>query len=287
MAKELHTLSHATEPLRHFYFWLKPEAGTICWSRESSKQNAKEGCVLEIHEGPSNAVKQAPGYSPSDLHRYVFWVLTDVGLLDLMAYNEEAYITWLREIEKLAQKNGLMVRRKRAVSSHSLSEGEGISVSRPMSATGGESPRHNATQSESHRHNATQGESRKHSATGGESHRHSATLGESHRHSATQGESPRHNATGSGWTDGAVILHKQAASTSLSGDQARCERIPIVDQSSHKTFKDFFSKRTLVQPLTSTPRDSMSSDTISTSRAQANSLMNNSLERNPSSDDII
>ena len=94
-----------SDPVQHFYFWLKPKTNSICWAREHHRKFAKEAKVLEIHEGPSNTVKLSPIYSPSDLHRYVFWVATAVGVLDLFAYNQEAYLNWIKAINKLAQRN--------------------------------------------------------------------------------------------------------------------------------------------------------------------------------------
>ena len=65
--------------------------------------------MLEVHEGPSNTVKQVPSFSQSDLHCYTFWVLTGGGVLDLFAYNEDAFKTWLIELERIAQKNANLI----------------------------------------------------------------------------------------------------------------------------------------------------------------------------------
>ena len=98
------------DPVQHFYFSLSPETGTISWSREPSRSGAKEGRVLEVHEGPSPSVQHSPAYSPADLHKHVFWVLTDRGVLNLFAYNEDAYVTWVRELDRLAQNCPVAVR---------------------------------------------------------------------------------------------------------------------------------------------------------------------------------
>ena len=95
--------SWSVDPVQHFYFSLCPKIGTLSWSREASRSGAKEGRILEVHEGPSPTVQHSPAYSPADLHKHVFWVMTDRGVLDLFAYNEDAYVTWVREMDKLAQ----------------------------------------------------------------------------------------------------------------------------------------------------------------------------------------
>ena len=93
----------SVDPVQHFYFSLCPKTGTLSWSREASRSGAKEGRILEVHEGPSPTVQHSPAYSPADLHKHVFWVMTDRGVLDLFAYNEDAYVTWVREMDKLAR----------------------------------------------------------------------------------------------------------------------------------------------------------------------------------------
>ena len=96
-----------TDPIKHYYFWLKHSEGSICWSRlrENANRNSQRAVVLEVHEGPSQAVKKNPSYSPGDLHKHVFWVLTGGGVLDLFAYNEDAYGMWLNNISNVANSN--------------------------------------------------------------------------------------------------------------------------------------------------------------------------------------
>lgn len=77
-----------------------------------SHSGTKQGRVLEVHKGPSPTVQHCAMYSPADLHKYVFWVMTDRGVLDLFAYNEDAYITWVKEMDKLAQSCPLAVKEK-------------------------------------------------------------------------------------------------------------------------------------------------------------------------------
>lgn len=73
--------------------------------RENANRNSQRATVLEVHEGASQSVKKNPSYSPGDLHKYVFWVLTGGGVLDLFAYNEDAYGMWLVNITSLAASN--------------------------------------------------------------------------------------------------------------------------------------------------------------------------------------
>ncbi len=44
-------------------------------------------------------------YPTAELHRYVFWVLTSGGVLDLLAYNEVDHSIWLQAIETVGQDN--------------------------------------------------------------------------------------------------------------------------------------------------------------------------------------
>ena len=47
----------------------------------------------------------APPPITEALHKYVFWVMTSGGVLDLLAYNENDYSSWLREIGQVAVTN--------------------------------------------------------------------------------------------------------------------------------------------------------------------------------------
>ena len=182
-------LSASTDPLQHFFFWLKPDSGTICWSRESSKKTHKETRVLEVHKGPSNALRNSSVYSPTnELHKYVFWVLTDIGALDLLAYNEEAYVHWLNEMGKLAQT---------------------MHHSRPQSAQ-------------------------------------SLPIMQETSSPTLQGGS-LHGSSDQGWTENTLIF--QRPSEGMLNSVQTEDR--AADSSFHKLFP--FSRKTQVQPLTSTP----------------------------------
>ena len=117
------------DPIKHFYFWLKHSEGSICWSRlrENANRNSQRAIVFEVHQGPSQSIKKNPSYSPGDLHKHVFWVLTGGGVLDLFAYNEDAYGMWLENISSLASKNA-----KRGIENLSLKKQSRIN-SRPSS----------------------------------------------------------------------------------------------------------------------------------------------------------
>ena len=61
--------------------------------------------MYRVYSSPSLAVTARPDFSPHELHRYAFWLATDMGVLDLLAYTEEAYQHWIREFQVLAQQN--------------------------------------------------------------------------------------------------------------------------------------------------------------------------------------
>ncbi len=63
-----------------------------------------EARVLEAYEGPSNALRNTSHYTlNSELYKNVFSVMTEGGVLDLMAYNEQAYQQWVRGVAQLAE----------------------------------------------------------------------------------------------------------------------------------------------------------------------------------------
>ena len=61
--------------------------------------------MYRVYSSPSLAVTARPDFSPHELHRYAFWLTTDKGVLDLLAYTEEAYKHWIKEFQVLAQQN--------------------------------------------------------------------------------------------------------------------------------------------------------------------------------------
>ena len=249
------------DPLQHFYFWLKPRAGTICWSRDFSKRYPKEAIILEIHEGPSNSVRHSPAYSPHDLHRFVFWVMTDSGIVDLMAYNEEAYITWVNEIGRLAQRN-----ENTGVSGHK---------SRPLSSR--KSP-----PSEPEISADSDARSRSRTKTPPQSQGDPALA------SNQRGSSSPPMGAG-GWTKNQRLLpslRDQGHNIPGSGQAS------LAEPQQHSTSRSFlFSKKTQPQPLTSTPYNSPHIDSILASRIQANPAVQSEVTpKDPSflySDDII
>lgn len=93
--------SLCTEEVKHYYFRLNDQEGSIYWSRsrEGAFKNPRKALVLEVHRGPSNTVKKMPKFSPNDLHCYAFWVTTGGGVLDLFAYNEDSFLAWMAGLE--------------------------------------------------------------------------------------------------------------------------------------------------------------------------------------------
>jgi hypothetical protein len=99
------------ESVRHYFFRLNEQDGSICWSRsrEGAFRNPSKALVLQVHKGPSNTVKKIPKFSPNDLHCYTFWVETGGGVLDLFAYNEDSFRLWVMELEGMALRNSSAV----------------------------------------------------------------------------------------------------------------------------------------------------------------------------------
>lgn len=96
--------------MKHYYFRVIVEEGLICWSRsrETCYKAPAKALVLQVMKGPSNTVKKIPKFSPNDLHCYTFCVLTGGGALDLFAYNEDAFRTWVDKLEGVAAKNATL-----------------------------------------------------------------------------------------------------------------------------------------------------------------------------------
>ncbi len=120
--------------IRHYFFRLDEQEGSIIWSRSregSRSSNPNKVLVLEVHREPSNTVKNLPKFSPGDLHCYSFWVGTSGGVLDLLAYNEDAYNVWLIELERVASRNA-----SRAPSALQAFKGTSVIRSRPSSSGG-------------------------------------------------------------------------------------------------------------------------------------------------------
>ena len=233
------------DPLQHFYFWLKPGAGTICWSRDSSKRYPKEAVVLELHQGPSNSVRQSPAYSPQDLHLFVFWVMTDSGVVDLMAYNEDAYVTWVNEIGRLAQRNesaGVSGCQSRPTSSRKRppSEPETSAESDAVSATRTKTPPQ------------TQGDL--------------ASAGKQ------QGSSRPPSGGGGGWTGNQYRLRSLQEQDHAPGSgRALSERAAVAElQHALKEPRSHLAKKPRPQPLTSTPYSSPHTKSIVAGRVRGN-----------------
>lgn len=117
--------------MRHYYFRLNEQEGAIYWSRsrDNSLKKPSKALVLQVHKGASNAVKDIPKFSPADLHCYTFWVATGGGVLDLFAYNEEAFRAWLSRLELLSARNA-----GNAAALHNFKNSSVYGGSRPVSS---------------------------------------------------------------------------------------------------------------------------------------------------------
>ena len=58
--------------------------------------------VQSVHSGASDVIKMRPDYSPLDINKYTFWVVTSKGVLDLTAYSEDKYVSWLTHLNEIA-----------------------------------------------------------------------------------------------------------------------------------------------------------------------------------------
>lgn len=129
-------ISFFLECVKHYYFRLIEEEGVICWSRsrETSYKSPAKALVLQVTKGPSSTVKKIPKFSPDDLHCFTFCVLTGGGALDLFAYNEDAFRTWVNKLEGVAAKNSSLLA-SLGSGSRSLAQFKNSSVnSRPSSS---------------------------------------------------------------------------------------------------------------------------------------------------------
>lgn len=104
----------SAEAVKHYYFRLNEQEGSICWcrSREGVFKSPNKALVLQVHSGPSNTVRKIPKFSPNDLHCYTFWVATGGGVLDLFAYNEDSFRLWVTQLEGVASRNSSAVGRE-------------------------------------------------------------------------------------------------------------------------------------------------------------------------------
>ena len=89
--------------MQHFFFWLSKEGSLLHWSRERDRHKPQEASVYEVHTGPSKLLQRNSAYSPDELHQHVFWIMTDRGVVDLLAYNDSAYQMWVNGLRKIAQ----------------------------------------------------------------------------------------------------------------------------------------------------------------------------------------
>ena len=103
---ELWYVLYPIDPLQHFFFWLTEQgskSSLLQWSRKCDKHRPQQATVYEVHGGPSKSLRQKnPAYSADELHQHVFWILTDCGIFDMLAYNETAYETWIGGLGKIA-----------------------------------------------------------------------------------------------------------------------------------------------------------------------------------------
>ena len=99
-------MSSTTDPLRYYFFWIgkqSSETGLLYWSKKRDRHRPQMAVVYEVHAGPSGVLRQNPAYSADELHKHVFWIRSDSGVFDLLAYNEAALEEWVRGLGGIAR----------------------------------------------------------------------------------------------------------------------------------------------------------------------------------------
>ena len=97
------------DPPLHYFFWVNHDSGTLCWSRKNNRRNKKEAKVFSVKSTPSKLVSSRPDFSPADLHKHAFWVTTDCGVVNMLAYSKQAYVCWIRKLQELAEEHNEVV----------------------------------------------------------------------------------------------------------------------------------------------------------------------------------
>lgn len=104
--------------MEHHFFKLDKKEKVLLHSREedTNPKHIKKLKVLSVQPSPSLTVRNRLDYSPHDLHKYAFCIITThTSPLDVLAYTDRAYGGWMRELTKLCQ------RQEAAVDNRSLS----------------------------------------------------------------------------------------------------------------------------------------------------------------------
>ena len=61
--------------------------------------------MFSVESTPSKLVSSRPDFSPTDLHKHAFWVTTDRGEVNMLAYSEQAYVCWIKKLQQLVEKH--------------------------------------------------------------------------------------------------------------------------------------------------------------------------------------
>jgi len=106
--------------VEHHFFKLDKREKVLFHSREedANPKHIKKLKVLSVQSSPSLTVRGRLDYSPHDLHKYAFCIITThTSPLDVLAYTDRAYGGWMRELRKLCQQQEAVIDN----GSHSLS----------------------------------------------------------------------------------------------------------------------------------------------------------------------
>ena len=91
-------------PVEHHFFKLDKMENVLLRSREedTNPKYVDKLKILSVQPSPSLTVRSRLDYSPLDLHKYAFCIITThTGPMDVLAYTDRAYTGWIRELTKL------------------------------------------------------------------------------------------------------------------------------------------------------------------------------------------
>lgn len=102
-------------PVEHHFFKLDKKERVLLHSREedTNPKHIEKLKLLSVQPSPSLTIRNRLDYSPHDLHRYAFCIITShTGPMDVLAYTDRAYNGWMRELTKLCQQQEAAVDNK-------------------------------------------------------------------------------------------------------------------------------------------------------------------------------
>ena len=107
-------------PVEHNFFKLDKKEKLLLRSREeeTNPKYVEKLKVLSVQPSPSLTVRSRLDYTPHDLHKYAFCIITThTGPMDILAYTGRAYSGWIRELTKLCNQQEAAVENRNHFSS--------------------------------------------------------------------------------------------------------------------------------------------------------------------------